>query len=84
MNIKQLMLDSMINAFGADLFLESFLKSPLAGMVFERGEPLDFYYPINRGDCKEWAGVQVTLMPIKKTTQDEGGVVEQKPIITNP
>jgi hypothetical protein len=73
MNIKQLMLDSLINAFGADLFLESFLKSPMASAVFERGKPLDFFYPINRGDCKEWAGVQVTLMPIKNPGSTEGG-----------
>ena len=65
MNIKQLMIDSGMNPFGADLFLESFLKSALAKHVFNTGVPLDFAYPIHHSGCPDWTGVQVTLMPIK-------------------
>jgi hypothetical protein len=70
MSIKQSMINSGINAFAADLLFESFLKSQLANAVFKRGDPLNFAYPINRSDTPEWAGVQVTLMPIKRNPPD--------------
>jgi|APLak6261669087_1056070.scaffolds.fasta_scaffold03447_2 NTP pyrophosphatase (non-canonical NTP hydrolase) len=70
MSIKQLMINSKINAFAADLLFESFLKSPIADAVFERGTPLNFAYPINRSDTPKWAGAQVTIMPIKRNPPD--------------
>jgi hypothetical protein len=71
MNIKQLMLDSAINAFGAELFIESFLKSKLANIIYKRNDPLNFFFPINRSDTPEFIGAQVTIIPIKdKKTQD--------------
>jgi hypothetical protein len=64
--IKQLMIDSGLNPFGLDLFVESFLRSALANQLLDRGEPLNFKYPVDRSDCKEFSSVQITIMPILK------------------
>jgi hypothetical protein len=63
----QIMLDAGLNAFGAQLLAESLLKSPIAQHIQNTGEPLKIAFPINRSDCPGWAGVEITLKPIKAT-----------------
>lgn len=52
-----------INPFGVVLVAESFLKSPCAERSLS--EPLTFFFPINRGDCAGWVGVEITLKAVK-------------------
>ena len=66
LNVRQALIDSGINAFAVDLLAESFLKSPLAKMTFEKGEPLKFFLPVQRSDCAGWVGVDITLAPVDK------------------
>ncbi len=74
MSTKQDLLDIGLNAFGLELFIESFLRSKMANVVYKKGVPASFTFPINRSDCPSWEGVQVTLMPISKNDShaDEG------------
>jgi hypothetical protein len=63
--IKQLLLDTGINAFGLDLVCESFLRSLTALRVTEQlGGALYFEYPIHRTDCPGHVGVRVRLEPM--------------------
>lgn len=55
-----------VNAFNVRSFAESFLKSPLANAMLERGEPLKFFLPIRRSDCAEWGGVDITIAGVTK------------------
>ena len=64
-NIRQSLLDAGLNVFAFDLVCESLLKNPLAPQIVAKGEPLKIFFPINRGDCKEWAGVEISLMPVE-------------------
>ncbi len=71
MNVMQAMIDAGINAFGAQLTAESFLKSPLAQQALDRGEPLRFFLPIRRCDCSGWSGVEITLAAVPATDRIE-------------
>jgi hypothetical protein len=55
-----------IDALDAKLFAESFLKSPLAISMLERGEPLKFFVPVQRSDCAKWGGVDITIAGVTK------------------
>lgn len=65
MNVFQALSDAGINPFGLQLVCESLLKGPIADQVHARGWPMDFFFPIDRSDCAGWAGVAVTLYPVK-------------------
>ena len=58
MNVMQKLIDCGINAFAAQLLAESLLKHP-------KPEKVSFDLPINRRDCEGWAGVRITLEPVK-------------------
>lgn len=58
-----------INPFGVMLVAESLLKSPVVNTSME--EPLSFFFPVNRADCADWEGVQITLRPVPKPTDKE-------------
>lgn len=77
MNVRQALLDSGINVFAVDLLGESFLKSKLAKMAFDKGEPVKFFLPIVRGDCEGWVGVDITIAAVDKF--DEPAATEPKP-----
>lgn len=64
MNIMQVLLDAGLNAFGAQLLAESYLKSPLAEQALQRGEPVRFFLPIHRGDCAGWSGVEISIAAV--------------------
>lgn len=64
--VRQQLLDIGLNAFGLELFIESFLRSKTADAIYKRGVPTTFTFPINRSEYPQWEGVQVTLMPIAK------------------
>ena len=64
MNIMQALIDAGINAFGAQLLAESYLKSPLAEQALQRGEPVRFFLPIHRGDCAGWSGVEIAIAAV--------------------
>lgn len=64
MNVMQALINAGINGFGVQLVAESFLKSPLAQQALERGEPLRFFLPVQRGDCAGWSGVEITLAAV--------------------
>jgi len=66
MNTKQMMLDIGLNPFGAELLCESLLRSQLADRFAEPNKPMVIQFPINRSDCPGWAGVEITLRPIKE------------------
>jgi hypothetical protein len=66
MNVRQLLIDSGINAPAADLLGESFLRSPMAKIMLDKGEPLKFFLPIQRGDCPGWVGVDITISAVDK------------------
>jgi hypothetical protein len=70
MSIKQMMINSGINQWAVELLVESFLKCPLADIVYKRRLPMVFSYPVNRSDCAAWSGVKVTLMPVAKDDAD--------------
>jgi hypothetical protein len=55
-----------IDALDATLFAESFLKSPLAGQMLERGEAFKFFLPVQRSDCAKWGGVDITIAGVTK------------------
>jgi hypothetical protein len=63
MSIKQNLHDCGVNVFAIDLLCESYLKSPIIGVLVK---PLAFEYPIVREDCKKWAGVKITLEGIPR------------------
>lgn len=65
MNVFQALSDARINPFGMQLLAESLLKSPIAEQLHAGGKPLRFFFPVGRGDCAGWAGVDVTLKPAK-------------------
>ena len=53
-----------INPFAVELLSESVLKSPLAPMTV--GKPQGFFFPVNRSDCPNWAGVRITVEAVPK------------------
>lgn len=53
-----------INPFGVQLVAESLLKSPVAPMSAD-DKPLTFFFPVHRGDCAGWAGVEITLKAVR-------------------
>jgi hypothetical protein len=65
MSIAQAMINAGLNYFGAQLLAESLLRSAIASQIAEKGEPLNIMIPINRSDCAGWAGVEMTLKPVK-------------------
>jgi hypothetical protein len=48
-----------LNPFGVQLVAESLLKSPIAQISVDK--PLTFFFPVKRGDCVGWIGVNITL-----------------------
>ncbi|SEQ06481.1 hypothetical protein SAMN04488038_103241 [Solimonas aquatica] len=54
-----------ISAADATLFAESFLKSPMAKAMLERGEPLKFFLPIQLSEHAEWGGVDITIAGVR-------------------
>jgi hypothetical protein len=64
MNIMQMLINAGINAFGAQLLAESYLRSPLAEQAMQRGEPVRFFLPIHRSDCAGWSGVEISIAAV--------------------
>lgn len=62
-NIMQDLHTVGINPFGMQLVAESLLKSPIAQMSTEK--PLTLFFPVQRGDCKGWIGVNITLEAVQ-------------------
>lgn len=56
-----------LNPFGVQLVAESLLKSPVAPMSAEK--PLTLFFPVQRGDCKGWRGVKITLEAVADEVQ---------------
>lgn len=65
MHIKQAALDIGLNTFAIDLVCESLLRAKWVESMHERGEPFRVPWPVNRSDLPGWAGVEVTLRPLK-------------------
>ena len=72
-NVMQILHELGINPFAVELLCESFLKSPAAGIVERQCEPLKIAFPINRSDCAAWAGVQITLKPVRRPVEGTPG-----------
>lgn len=70
MNTMQALIDSGINAFGAQLLAESYLKSQLARHAMESGVPLKFFLPIHRNDCPGWSGVEISISAIPAPSEN--------------
>lgn len=66
MNIRQSLLDVGVNAFGVELFAESFLKSPLATAAFEKSKTVRFFLPVRRSDTPGWVGVDIAIAAVDK------------------
>lgn len=67
MSVKQTLLDIGLNMFGMELFAESLLKNEkVREHVRAKGEPLTVSFPVRRSDCPGWAGVYITLWPVKE------------------
>ena len=66
MNIMQLLSDAGINSFAVTLLAESVLKAPLVADLHKSGKPLQFFFPVNRSDTAEWAGVEISITPVRK------------------
>lgn len=64
-NILQELADSRINPWAVQLMCEDLLKLP-------NPVSLEFFFPINRGDCAGWSGVQVKLEPIPSVPETAG------------
>lgn len=62
----ELLTDERISAFKVQSFAESFLDSPLARAVFERGQPLRFFLPVMGEDNFEWKGVEITIAGVPR------------------
>ena len=52
-----------LNPFGVQLVAESMLKSGLAPI--STGEPVKFFFPVQRKDCEGWSGVKITLEAVR-------------------
>ena len=52
-----------LNPFGVQLVAESMLKSGLAPI--SAGEPVTFFFPVQRKDCEGWSGVKITLEAVR-------------------
>lgn len=63
-HVLQALVDAGINAFAAELLAESLLKSPVAKAAADRGEPLRFFFPVQRTDCPGWIGVDFVLVAV--------------------
>lgn len=62
-----------LNPFAVVLVAESMLRSPVAPISAD-SKPLNFFMPINRGDCAGWAGVEFTLKAVRAAESNpEGG-----------
>lgn len=55
-----------INPFGVQLVAESLLRSPVAQRTID-DKPLAFFFPVQRSDCAEWVGVEITLKAVRAT-----------------
>lgn len=66
MNLMQALHNTGLNPFAAELLAESYLKSKLAQMMFDKGEPLRFFLPVQRKDCPGWVGVDITIAAVDK------------------
>ena len=55
--VMQLLANARINPWAVQLMCEDLLKHP-------EPIPVDFFFPINRGDCPGHTGVRVRLTPI--------------------
>ena len=52
-----------LNPFGVQLVAESMLKSCLAPI--STGDPVTFFFPVQRKDCDGWSGVKITLEAVR-------------------
>lgn len=68
MTALQPLTDERITAFKVESFAESFLNSPLARAMFERGEPLKFFLPVHQDHNLEWQGVNITIAAVPRET----------------
>ncbi len=55
-----------LNPFGVQLVAESLLKSQIAAMSAD-DKPLTFFFPVQRGDCAGWVGVEITLKAVRQS-----------------
>ncbi len=65
-----------LNPFGVQLVAESLLKSPLAPMT--AAEPVKIFFPVQRGDCAGWAGVEFTFEAVRSPCECQQGTCESK------
>ena len=63
-NIMQDLHTLGINPYAVTLLAESALKSPIAEKFVK--EPLTFFFPVNRADCADWVGVEITITTVKR------------------
>lgn len=66
-NIMQDLHTVGLNPFSVQLLAESLLKSPVALMSAK--EPLKLFFPVQRGDCAGWLGVNITLEAVPVAAQ---------------
>ena len=71
MATHQALSDLGINPFAATLLSESFLRSRACVVVEKQGIPMRFCIDVNREDCKEWDGVEITIKPIRRTPSED-------------
>lgn len=67
MNALQPLNRAGIDVFDVEWFAEAYLRSPLAQTMFERGEPLKFFLPVQLIDCEEWGGVNITIAGVTRS-----------------
>jgi len=60
-----------LNSFAVQLLAESLLKSQLAPI--SAAEPVKFFFPVQRGDCAGWCGVNITLEALPAEGQADTG-----------
>jgi len=65
-----------LNPFGVQLVAESLLKSPLAPMT--AAEPVTMFFPVQRSDCADWAGVKFTFEAVRAACECQQGTCESK------
>jgi hypothetical protein len=64
--------DDRISEFKLQFFAKSFLHSPLARAMYERGEPLRFFLPVLGEDSFEWKGVDITIAGVPRSVSTIG------------
>ena len=71
-----------LNPFAVTLLAESMLKSAYVDHCGTK--PLTFEFPVNRPDCKGWAGVRITIEAVSAAGQVVGdGSGQVLPPISN-